>query len=63
MSRHALLPCRPDAGPNPDITVLHLDLASFRSIRDFVAAFKSRLGLANLDFLILNAAVMQTPQW
>lgn len=55
--------CRPDAGPNPDITILHLDLASFHSIQDFVAAFKAKLGLANLDFLILNAAVMQTPQW
>ena len=63
MRKDASLPCRPDAGPNPDITILHLDLASFHSIRDFVAAFKAKLGLANLDFLILNAAVMQTPQW
>lgn len=55
--------CSPDAGPNPDIHLLHLDLSSFRSIRQFAADFKSALGLASLDFLILNAAVMQTPHW
>ena len=53
--------CRPDAGDNADISVLELDLASFRSIRSFAKTFVKEFG--RLDLLVLNAAVMQTPQW
>lgn len=53
--------CRPDAGDNPDIVILQMNLTSFSSIRAF--ASKVIAEHKRVDCLILNAAVMQTPQW
>lgn len=52
-----------DSSAPLDITVLPLDLASFRSIRQFADTLSSIVGDGQIDMLVLNAAVMQTPQW
>lgn len=46
-----------------DITALPLDLASFSSIREFASTLSDIVGDGQIDMLVLNAAVMQTPQW
>lgn len=60
---HGKARCRQDSRSPLDITALPLDLASFRSIRGFAETLSGRVGDAQIDMLVLNAAVMQTPQW